>query len=341
MKILRFTGFLAIAVLLLYFAFKDISIENIILDLKSVKYSWVLLSLVFATLAYMSRAYRWRLIIEALDYKPSYSTTFYSLMVGYLANFAFPRIGEVTRCATLSSKEKIPVDKLFGTVIVERATDMICLFGLLFFLLFFRLDKFGSFIGNNLLKPLQEKFLETLAFSWIIWILLLALLISGIASYFIFREQISSMKGFTKLKNIIKGIFDGLKSIYKMKRRWEFLFHTAFIWINYLLMTWVVVFSMTSTSHLTLIDSIFILVIGGLGMSAPVQGGIGAYHWIVSRGIATVFPSFVSLEDGLVFATISHESQALLAITLGTISFFLLVRKKNTNIISPVPGKES
>jgi uncharacterized protein (TIRG00374 family) len=338
-KILRFIGFLAIALLLLYFAFKGISIENIFNDLKTVKYSWVLLSLVFAFIAYLSRAYRWNLIIEALNYKPPFASTFYSLMVGYLANFAFPRIGEVTRCASLAKKEKIPVDKLLGTVIVERAVDMLSLFIFLIFLLFFRLDKFGSFLGNNVLKPLQEKVIETLTFSWIIWILLIALMISGIASYFVFREQISSMKGFTKLKNIVKGVIDGLKSIYKMKRRWEFLFHTIFIWTMYLLMTWVVVFSIPSTSHLTIIDSIFILVIGGLGMSAPVQAGIGAYHWIVSRGLAVVYPTAVSLEEGLVFATISHESQALLIILLGTISLFLLVKKKKINTVSASPIK--
>jgi len=330
-KLLKFTGFFAIGILLLYFAFQGISLEKIFSHLKSVNYSWILLSLFFAFIAYLSRAYRWNLIIEPLNYKPPFSSTFYSLMIGYLANFAFPRIGEITRCATLSKKEKIPVDKLLGTVIIERAIDFLSLFMLLLFLLIFRLEKFGSFLDNNILKPLSEKITETFALSWIIWILLLALLISGIASYFVFREKLSSMKAVVKLKNIVKGIIDGLKTIYKMKRRWEFLFHTVFIWMIYLLMTWVVVFSIPSTSNLTIIDGIFILVIGGLGMSAPVQGGIGAFHWIVSRGLATVYANFISLEDGLVFATISHESQAILAISLGILSFFLLFKRNKTN----------
>ena len=328
-KILKFTGFFAIGVILLIFAFNGISLNVIIADIKSVNYSWILLSLVFAFIAYLSRAYRWTLIIEPLHYKPSLSNTFYSLMVGYLANFAFPRIGELTRCASLSKKEKIPVDKLLGTVIIERAVDLFCLLILLVFLLFIRLDTFGSFLENSVLKPLSEKLIETLGFSWIIWVLILIFLVSGVASYFIFREQLASVKGVVKLKNIIKGVITGLKTIYKMKRRWEFLLHTLIIWTMYLLMTWVVVFSMPATSHLKLIDSVFILVIGGLGMSAPVQAGIGAFHWIVSRGLATVYASTISLEDGLVFATVSHESQALLAIFLGATSFFLLLKKKN------------
>ncbi len=327
-KILKFTGFLAIGIFLLFVAFNGISIQKIIHDLKTVKYSWIMLSLVFAIIAYASRAYRWTLIIEPLNFKPSFRNTFYSLMIGYLANFAFPRIGEVTRCASLAGKEKIPVDKLLGTVIVERAVDLLCLIIFLLFLLFVQLDKFGSFLGNNIFKPLSEKVVETMAFSWILYILFIALFISGIAGYFVFREQLASIKGVTKVKNLIKGVISGLKTIYTMQRRWEFLLHTIIIWTMYLLMTWVVVFSIYSTSQLKIIDGIFILVIGGLGMSAPVQAGIGAYHWIVSRGLSIVYAPTVSLEDGLVFATVAHESQALLVILIGSISFILLLKKK-------------
>jgi glycosyltransferase 2 family protein len=328
LKILEFAGFFAIGLLLLYFAFKGIDLEKLISDFKSVRYSWILLSLSFASIAYLCRAYRWKLIIEPLNYFPSFRSTFYSLMVGYLANFAFPRIGEVTRCVSLSKKEKIPVDKLLGTVIIERAVDLLSLGILLILLLIIRLDTFGSFIGNNVLKPLYDKILETLAFSKIIWVLILVLIVSGIASYYIFKEQLSSVRVVVKLKNLIKGVIDGLKTIYKMKRRWEFLLYTLIIWTMYLLMTWVAVFSIPSTSHLNLIDGMFILVIGGLGMSAPVQAGIGAYHWIVSRGLAIVYATTISLEEGLVFATISHGSQAILAIVLGSASFFLLLGRK-------------
>ena len=101
-------------------------------------------------------------------------------------------------------------------------------------------------------------------------------------------------------------------------------------------MTWVVVFSLPATSDLKLIDGVFILVIGTLGMSAPVQSGIGAFHWIVSRGLFAVYP-FISLEQGLAFATIAHESQSLLIIVLGTLSFFMLFyRKSNPKEVAEV-----
>jgi hypothetical protein len=94
-------------------------------------------------------------------------------------------------------------------------------------------------------------------------------------------------------------------------------------------MTWVVVFAIPATSHLEMMDGLFLLVIGGLGMSAPVQSGIGAYHWIVSRGLVAVYTG-ITLEDGLVFATITHESQSLTAIILGLISFTLIFRKRRS-----------
>ncbi len=278
-------------------------------------------------LAYFSRAARWKLIIEPLNYKPSFANTFYSMMVGYLANFAFPRIGEITRCATLARKEKIPVERLIGTVIVERAVDLITLFIILILLIIFRFQTFGNFFRESVFIPLGDKISNSLSFSWFIWTIVAV--ISGIfvGSYFIFRQRLSEMKLVSKTKELLRGIVEGLKTVYKMKRRGLFIFHSVFIWLNYWMMTWVVVFAIPATSDLGMIDGLFILAIGGLGMSAPVQSGIGAFHWIVSRGLATVYPG-INVEEGLVFATISHESQALLAISLGILSFFLLFRKK-------------
>lgn len=328
-KALKFLGFLTIGIILLYFAFKGINLENIFIEIKNAKYSWILLSLLFAVIALFSRAHRWNLIIEPLGYKPSYWNTFYAMMTGYLANFIFPRIGEITRCASLTKTEKIPVDKLIGTVIVERIVDLASLFTLLIFLLVMKFDTFGNFLHNNIYLSFREKITNLLGFSWIIWIIIVGLIITFILLYFlVFRESLSKIKSFNKMKNILKGIADGLKTVYKMKRRVEFLLHTIFIWSMYLFMSWVMVFALPSTSGLKLIDGLFLLVIGGLGMSAPVQSGIGAYHWIVSRGLVSVYPN-INLENALAFATISHGFQAIALILLGSFSLFMLFYRKN------------
>jgi hypothetical protein len=232
-------------------------------------------------------------------------------------------------CFSGKKKKKIPVDKLIGTVIVERAVDLLTLVILLIVLIIFRFETFGSFFQDSVFIPLQKKIVSTLNFSMYIWIAVGLVLIAIPVFYFSFRQKLSEIKVVVRVKDLIKGVIEGLKTVYKMKKRGKFLFHSVFIWLNYWIMTWIVVFALPATSHLGIIDGLFILVISGLGMSAPVQSGIGAYHWIVSRGLVAVYAT-INLEEGLVFATIAHESQATLAIFLGTISFILLIGKKKS-----------
>jgi hypothetical protein len=137
--------------------------------------------------------------------------------------------------------------------------------------------------------------------------------------------------------DLARGIINGLTTITNLKRKWEFIFHTIFIWINYTLMTWVVVFSLPSTSHLTFGNSIFILVIGGLAMSAPVQSGLGAFHYIVSRGLLIV--NGIPVEDGLAYALLTHESQLIYIAIIGAISFFTIFRKDKGNPPTPQGGE--
>jgi len=141
-----------------------------------------------------------------------------------------------------------------------------------------------------------------------------------------YRKKLRKIRFFAKIFDVAKGVINGLKTITKLKRKGEFIFHTVFIWLNYALMTWVVVFSLESTSHLTFGNSIFILVIGGLAMSAPVPSGLGAFHYIVSRGL--LFVNGIPIEDGLAYALLAHESQLIFIAIVGAISFFIIFRKE-------------
>jgi hypothetical protein len=146
---------------------------------------------------------------------------------------------------------------------------------------------------------------------------------------YVFRKKLGQLVLVQKIKGILIGIADGLKTIYKMERKWEFIIHSVLIWLFYILMTWMVVFSLEETSGLTFIDGMFLLVIGGLGMAAPVTAGFGAYHWITSRGLVYVYG--FSLELGGAFAILAHESNSLLTIAMGVVSYLVLTlstRKK-------------
>ena len=321
----KFSAFLAVGVLLLWFAFRSVDFSKLGVELKNADYSWLLLSVFFGFLAFASRARRWVLLIHPLGFRPSALNAFWALMTGYLANIALPRIGEITRCVALGKKELIPVDKLIGTVVVERTIDFFSLLTIMIGLLITSSDKINQFLTDSILIPLQQKVTAVFGNTWAIWMILAVIGGVGLFLMIRYKHDLWKIRFFAKMFTMAKGIIDGLKSITNLKRKWEFIFHTVFIWVNYTLMTWVVVFSLESTSHLTLIDGIFLLVIGGLAMSAPVQSGLGIFHYTISRGLLIV--NGVPIEDGLAYALLTHESQLIFVAIVGAISFFMIFKK--------------
>jgi hypothetical protein len=244
-------------------------------------------------------------------------------MVGYLANLALPRVGEITRCVALGKKEKMPADQLIGTVIIERAIDFISLIIIMIVLIFASSLEIKQFINESIITPIEQN----VGSMWVLWTSLLLLITATLTLMIVYRRNLIKIRLFAKIFLFFKGIVNGLKTITNLERKTEFILHTVFIWISYLLMTWLVVFSIEATSHLTIGDSVFLLVIGGLGMAAPVQGGFGAFHYIISRGLLVIYG--IPLEDGLAYALLTHESQLLLVIITGIISFFFIFRNKN------------
>jgi len=325
LQTLKFLAFLAVGLLLLWFAFRNIDFSKLWEELKEADYSWLLLSILFGLIAFLSRARRWVLLINPLGFKPSFRNAFYTMMTGYLANIALPRIGEITRCVALGKKEKIPVDQLIGTVVIERTVDFLSLLTIMVIMIFTSGKQIGLFLKESILVPIQQKVFSIFGNTWELGAILLSLVLITLFIIFRYKKKLRKIRFFSKLFDLARGIINGLKTITNLERKWEFIFHTIFIWFNYVLMTWVVVFSLQSTSHLTMGNSIFILVIGGLAMSAPVQSGLGAFHYIVSRGLLIVFG--IPIEDGLAYALLTHEAELISIAVLGAISFFVLLRK--------------
>lgn len=308
----------------MWLAFRTVNFERLVTDLKGANYYWLLLSSLFGLFAYLSRTRRWIILINPLGYYPKFWNTFHSLMSGYLANLALPRIGEITRCVALGKKEKIPVDQLIGTVVVERTIDLFSLLLIMFGLFFTSGSKIREYLNEAIIIPFREKVLSVFGAAWIPWAIFIS--VSAISLFLMIRnkKELRKIRFFSKMFDIARGVINGLKTILNLKRNWEFIFHTVFMWLNYALMTWVVVFCLESTSHLSFGNSIFILVIGGLAMSAPVQGGIGAFHYFVSRGIA--FVEGVSIEDASAYAILTHESQLIMVLIIGAVAFYMLSR---------------
>ncbi len=314
--IFEFFVFLGLGILLLYMAFKDVNIAKLWADIKNANYWWVLLSLVFATLGFILRALRWKFLIEPLGYEPKHTHLFHAVMIAYLTNLASPRLGEITRCGALSKKDKMPFDALLGTVIIERIIDFITLLALIAVVLIAKFDMVGGFFMKEIIAPLTAKFSS--AGLWVMGGVALASFVIGVLVLKIFMDKSPWP---IRILGFVHGIFRGLKSVLLMKRRGWFLIHTVLMWTAYLLGTYVVFFALGPTSKLGVFDGLFILVIGGLGMTVPVQGGFGTFHWITSLGLVLYG---IPQEQGLVYATILHESQVVYILIVGGFSLFWL-----------------
>jgi len=329
LSFLKYIVLLCIALGLLYLAFKGVDIRKTFEEISHANFLWLFASIGVSLIAFVSRAYRWNMLIEPLGFQPRLSNTIYSLMVGYLANLAVPRLGEVTRCGSLNKAEKIPFNSLVGTVIIERLIDVISLLLCLIITALIEYDRLGNFLMDSIITPIRERVSASLHSLLFIAILVLVLaMLTGIIIWFIKKSRQSS--GESKIISLIKGLVDGLLSIGKLKRPVLFIFHTILIWSMYFLMAYLAFFSLPVTSGLSWSAGMFILVVGGMGMAAPVQGGIGAYHLLVSQGLILYG---LSQQDGLAFATLLHTSQMLVVIFFGALSFLLLLlaSKKSTD----------
>jgi glycosyltransferase 2 family protein len=315
---------------LLWLTFRNEDLSEIVQKMSMADPFWLGLSVIIAFLAFVSRAVRWIMLMEPLGYKPKLKNTLYALFLGYFANLAIPRIGEITRCGTLTSLEKVPFNSLIGTVIVERVIDVLMLLFTMMLVAILEFEMLSNFLMEKIIRPLSGN-VDIPASGWIIGFLAISTLLLVLFIRWIRGPVTGENTLKYKVKGMIREIASGLKSILRMKKNGWFLFHTFFMWFLYFLLTWVCFFCLESTSHLDVKAGMFILVVGGLGMSAPVQGGIGAYHYIVSQGLQLFN---VSSTDGIAYATLVHTTQTLIVVILGlyaVLMVFLIKRKTAGN----------
>lgn len=319
---LRILGFLSIGFLLLWYITKDQDSEKIIFELLNANYWWIILSMLVGIISHFFRALRWNLLISSLGYKTKISNTFYSLMTGYVFNIVVPRLGEITRCGILNRSSKVPFSVLFGTVLSERFFDVLCLALLISITVLLQLSFLEAFLGKYIYYPVLNRFENNYLAILIIGVVIVALII------FLYRFLKSRLrkkhpgKKLSWLKIQIKGIVSGVKTIRYMKKKWTFLFYTLMIWLNYFLMVYLCFFAIRGTSHLGFSEGITILSLGSLGIVAPVPGGIGTYHFIVTKVLTELYE--ISSEFAISYAYIAHASQIIMLLLAGLFSSFMI-----------------
>ena len=316
-KWIKYVFFLFLGVGLMYLAFKNQSPKALIAQLKEVNYLWVVISMFFGFIAIVSRGLRWVILLQNLNFSVSKLNSVYAVAIGYFTNIAIPRAGEITRCTSLNQTEDVPVDKLFGTIILERAIDFIILLSLVLLVLILKFELFLEFLAIIF----EGQALELGS--------LIGIGLSAVAILFILfvltKRILKKSAVYIKIKTFVFGMKDGFKSINGLENKTGFWAHTFIIWLMYLLMTYVCFFSIESTRMLNVADGLYTMVIGGFGMVAPVQGGIGAYHYIVKVGLMILD---VSEDSSLLFATVVHTAQTLMTLSVGGISILMVFLSK-------------
>lgn len=331
---LKFVLFIGFGVLLVYMVVSKMPPEDrdkAVDAMLNANYFWLGLSILLGSIAQVSRTIRWQILIKPLGFRPGFWNTLFAVMASYLANLAFPRLGEITRCAVVNRYEKVPVQHLIGTVITERVLDVIALASVLLIGLLVEFDKITEYLGGSLpsgepVAAQPEPFISRNALFLIVGITIA----TSIAVFFLFRKTILNLRFYHKVRNAAKGLIDGVKSVRYVDKPWTLVFHSVFIWLLYYLMMYVCIYSLPETSHLGFGAIIAAFVVGAVAMVIS-PGGIGFYPMFV-MGALLLYG--IEQPVGTAFGFLVWGSQTVSIILAGVLSLILLP------IINRTSGKD-
>lgn len=279
-------------------------------DFGEVRYGWIGLVLLAFIISNLSRTVKWRMLLAPMGYRPRFINGFLSILVGYAANLLLPRMGEVARAATLSKVEKIPVEKVIGTIVIDRVTDVLCL-GLTFLAaLFFESEKILGYMGSSVDDGDGEA-----GMGW--KLVALAVLAGAALLVFLFRKKLMQTALYSKLEKIFLGFWEGIKAVSKLERPWLFVFHSLNIWFLFFLMTWLGFKAFEPTAHLGLQAALTVFIFGTLGFIIPSPGGMGTFQGLVTVALTTFYG--ISNSDAfsaanIIFFTVQIGANSLLGI---------------------------
>ena len=308
----------AVAAILLWFSFRDVEWNRFMEGLRSCSWGFILMSMAAGAFAFWLRALRWRQLLLPFDTQTRRITTFNGINIGNISNFVFPRIGEFVRCGVITRRTTIPYDKVLGTVVLERSWELLVMLLMLAITVLAGFERFGNFFIESIWTPMTQK-----SNMW--WVIPAIVVIFAGVVFLIWKFQ-SRYAVCGKIAGIVRGIMQGFSSCLRMERKWLFFAYTAMIWLTYWFMAASTVWAAPFLSHLDIIDALFLSLVGGLGFAVPVPGGIGAFHFIIGLTLSTVYG--VPMETGIIYATISHTSQAITQIIFGAGSYGYEALKK-------------
>lgn len=328
-KTVKYIVSIAVAVVLVYFSFRGVDWKDFMGSIRSCRWEWIVYAMLFSILSFVIRSERWRRLMLPIDGKIGVLTTYNAVCIGYLANFVFPRIGEVVKCGVVSRRQAAIAgnkegklynfDKYVGTVVMEKTFDILSVMALFAILLVAWWEKFGAFFTEHILSPASQRnyggLLLTLA--------IIALVVGAVILVVHLRDKYSFCG---KIYNFINGLWTGFKGCFTSKGGFSFLVYTIALWLSYIMMSYCIIRSLPFLDTMGFVDAMFVCAAGGLGWIVPAPGGIGSYHFIVALALSSIYG--IAWESGLLVATLNHGAQAVTMVVCGIVSYFVEMLRK-------------
>lgn len=290
----------------LYYSTTPEQRTEIVNHIKSANPFWMGVSIVIGLLSHLSRAIRWNYLLEPLGYKPKVHNNMFIVLTSYLANLGIPRSGEFLRATELATYEDVPFEKGFGTIVSERIIDVVMLLTIILIAFLFQADLIMGFMNESGIGIYGG----------------LLMLLAGIAGLLLTIRIIKNSTSAVaqKIKLFLSNMLEGIMSIFKMKNKWQFIFHTFFIWIAYVVMFWVIKFTLPATADISM-AALLVAFVGGAIAMTTTNGGFIAYPLFVGTSLQLFGLDF---NNAQAFGWIMWIAQTLMVVVFGAISFILL-----------------
>lgn len=321
-SVIKYAISLAVATVLVWFSFKGNDWGEFFRSLSQTNWWYIILSMVVAVIALVFRAERWRNQLLPIDPDISRSSVWHGSNIGNFLSIVVPGVGEFYRCGHVST-EKASYDRTFGTIIMERAWDVLAIIVLILVAIVGNTSVIVPFMQEKVVGPLFGSM--NMSFGIVALVCAVALALVAVLLY-VFRTRPFAVR----LIAWLRGILSGFAAFVRMKNKALFILYTLGIWIMYIFMTYFTFLAIPGLEHLTLVDAVFISAVGNIASVIPTPGNIGPYHYLVGIAISTIYLGAESMTAvALLCATLSHGSHALLLIILGILSYIQVSIKKN------------
>lgn len=297
---------ISIGIFCIFFSFRNISFTDFTKYFYEINYLWVFVGIFLGALSHISRSYRWKYLIEPLGYKLGFINSVLAVFSAYLINYTIPRAGDIARATMISKYEKIPLDKTLGTIVAERAVDVICILTIIATGLIFEFNR----ISEKLISLIENTEISVV----IIYVGVIILIL------FVSNRVLRKSKNYKSILNFFSGIIEGLTIIFKMEKRVPFILHSIFIWLMYILMFWATSMAFFELHEVAFYQFMISFTLAAISIMLS-NGGIGIYPLAVEESLGWYG---VQSTTGLAFGWVSWLSQTMMVIIFGGLSLFIL-----------------